>query len=235
MIPVIPGKTKDINNLKFEAKRVKIQGLLVSLYTMMKRMFVLGALVALMVLPGCSQEKKSPSFDEVLTTRRSIRSYDATKKISEAEVRELLTAVQEAPSWANQQPTKYYVAISPEKLAAVQDLVGGNKDRIKEAPVLIVSTFERGKSGYFQGKPTNEVGEGWGAYDNGLSNCYLIMKARAMGFDTLIMGMREADKLRQLFAIPDGEAVMAVIALGYRKGEPVQPRHKPLDDIVKFF
>ncbi len=40
---------------------------------MMKRMFVLGALVALMVLPGCSQEKKSPSFDEVLTSRRSIR------------------------------------------------------------------------------------------------------------------------------------------------------------------
>ena len=32
-----------------------------------------------------------------------------------------------------------------------------------------------------------------------------------------------------------GEAVMAVIALGYRKGEPVQPRHKPLDDVVKFF
>ena len=182
---------------------------------MMKRMFVLGALVALMVLPGCSQEKKSPSFDEVLTTRRSIRSYDATKKISEAEVRELLTAVQEAPSWANQQPTKYYVAISPEKLAAVQDLVGGNKDRIKEAPVLIVSTFERGKSGFFRGNAANE--------------------ARALGFDTLIMGMREADKLRQLFAIPDGEAVMAVIALGYRKGEPTQPRHKPLDDVVKFF
>lgn len=202
---------------------------------MMKRMFVLGALVALMVLPGCSQEKKSPSFDEVLTTRRSIRSYDATKKISEAEVRELLTAVQEAPSWANQQPTKYYVAISPEKLAAVQDLVGGNKDRIKEAPVLIVSTFERGKSGFFRGNAANEAGDFWGAYDNGLSNCYLVLKARAMGFDTLIMGMREADKLRQLFAIPDGEAVMAVIALGYRKGEPTQPRHKPFDDIVKFF
>ena len=80
--------------------------------------------MALMVLPGCSQEKKSPSFDEVLTTRRSIRSYDATKKISEAEVRELLTAVQEAPSWANQQPTKYYVAISPEMVDSVKNHIG---------------------------------------------------------------------------------------------------------------
>ena len=201
----------------------------------MKRLIVLTALAALFILPGYSQEKKSLSFDEVLTTRRSIRNYDATKKISEAEVRELLKAAQEAPSWANQQPTKYYVAISPEKLAAVQEMVGGNKDRIKNAPVLIVSTFERGKSGFFGNTPTNEVGDGWGAYYNGLSNCYLVLKARAMGFDTLIMGMREADKLRELFAIPENESVMAVIALGYRAGEPRKPNHRPLDEIVKFF
>lgn len=200
----------------------------------MKRLILLSALAALFVMPGCSQEK-SPSFDEVLNSRRSIRSYDATKIISEQEVRELLTATQEAPSWANQQPTKYYVAISPEKLAAVQNLVGGNKPRIQNAPVLIVSTYERSKSGFFQGNPANEVGDGWGAYDNGLSNCYLVLKARAMGFDTLIMGMREADKLRELFSIPENEAVMAVIALGYRAAEPVQPRHRPLDDIVKFY
>lgn len=204
----------------------------------MKRLFVISAIAALFVLPGCSQEKAStasPSFDEVLNSRRSIRSYDATKKISEAEVRELLLATQEAPSWANQQPSKYYVAISPEKLAAVQDMVGGNKDRIVNAPVLIVSTYERGKSGFFRGNAANEVGDGWGAYDNGLSNCYLILKARAMGFDTLIMGMRESDKLRQLFSIPENETVMAVIALGYRTADPRHPNHRPLDDIVKFY
>ena len=79
------------------------------------------------------------------------------------------------------------------------------------------------------------MGDGWGAYDNGLSNCYLVLKARAMGFDTLIMGMREADKLRALFAIPENETVMAVISLGYRAAEPMQPRHRPLDEIVKFY
>lgn len=193
------------------------------------------ALAALMVLPAVAQEKKSPSFDEVLTSRRSIRKYDATKKISEGEVRRLMEAVQQAPSWANLQPTKYYVAMSPEKLAAVKELIGGNKRNVQDAPVLIVSTFERGKSGFFRGNPANEVGDGWGAYDNGLSNCYLILQARAMGFDTLIMGMRESDKLRDLFTIPDSETVMAVISLGYRAAEPVQPRHRELDEVVKFY
>ena len=202
--------------------------------------FLFCAAMALLSLASCSDSKKETtasgtSFDEVLTTRRSVRSYDGTKKISEAEVRELLKAVQEAPSWANQQPTKYYVAMSDEKLAAVQDLVGGNKDRIKEAPVLIVSTFEKGKSGFFKGEQSNEVGDGWGAYDNGLSNCYLILKARAMGFDTLIMGMRDADKLRELFSIPSDETIMAVISLGYRAEEPNRPERRPLDEIVKFF
>lgn len=205
----------------------------------MKKVFILGAFAALLAVTGCNEKqevsKDVVSFDEVLTSRRSVRSYDASKKISEAEVRELLTSTQEAPSWTNQQPTKYYVAISPEKLAAVQDMVGGNKDRIKDAPVLIVSTFERGKSGFFQGNQTNEVGDGWGAYDNGLSNCYLILKARAMGFDTLIMGMRDADELRKLFDIPENETVMAVISLGYRAGEPNRPERSPLDEIVKFY
>ena len=83
--------------------------------------------------------------------------------------------------------------------------------------------------------PANEVGDGWGAYDNGLSNCYLVLKARAMGFDTLIMGMRDADRLREYFAIPESETVMAVIALGYRAAEPVRPGRRNLDEIVKFF
>ena len=208
----------------------------------MSRRFCLYAAVLWFALAGCSESKKesaasssSPSFDEVLTSRRSVRSYDATKKISEVEVRTLLTAVQDAPSWANQQPTKYYVAISPEKIAAVQNLVGANKERIAAAPVLIVSTYERGKSGFFQGQATNEIGDGWGAYDNGLSNCYLILQARAMGFDTLIMGMRDADGLRQLFNIPESETIMAVISLGYRDSEPTRPDRRPLDEIVKFY
>ena len=62
----------------------------------MKKVMILGALAALLAISGCNEKKEvskaDVSFDEVLTTRRSIRSYDASKKISEAEVRELLTA-----------------------------------------------------------------------------------------------------------------------------------------------
>ena len=118
---------------------------------------------------------------------------------------------------------------------AVAEHLGANRDRAKNAPVLMVSTFEKGKSGFFQGQQTNELADEWGAHDNGLSDAYLILKARAMGFDTLIMGMRDSDGLRQVLGIPENETIMAVIALGYRAEEPREPVHKPLDEFIKFF
>ena len=201
----------------------------------MRKFLFTVALAATLVGCNNSGQVNSVSFDDVIKTRRSVRSYDATKTISEAEVRELLLSAQEAPSWANQQPTKYYVAQSAAMIDSVKNYIGGNRRNVEGAPVLIISTFERGKSGFFRENPANELGDQWGAYDNGLANCYLILKARAMGFDTLIMGMRDADALRRLFGIPESETITAVISLGYRSGEPRQPQHKNLDDIVKFF
>ena len=202
----------------------------------MKRIVTLCAFAALL-LTGCarSQAPAAPTLDEVFASRRSIRAYQAGKTVSEAELRELFLATQNAPSWANQQPSKYYVALGDEKREAVLELIGGNKDRVVNASAFIVSTFEKGKSGFFRGNPLDATGDFWGAYDNGLSNAYLILKARAMGFDTLIMGMRNADALRALFEIPENEMVLAVIALGYRAEDPATPVHRPLDEIAKFF
>jgi len=205
----------------------------------MKRFAFISALIALCVISGCvtgsGSKNAAPTLDEVFITRRSIRAYEAGRTISEAQLRELFEATQNAPSWANYQPSKYYVALSKEAHDAVLDKIGFNRDRVANASALLVSTYERGKSGYLQGQQTNEIGEGWGAHDNGLSDAYLILKARAMGFDTLIMGMRDSDGLREIFDIPENETVMAVIALGYRAEEPRDPVHKPLDDFVKFF
>ncbi len=198
---------------------------------------VLALISVLALLTACSTGPKTqaPTLDEVFLTRRSVRAYEAGKTISEAQIRELLLATQNAPSWANMQPSKYYVALSEEKRAAVLEMIGGNKDRVQNASAFLISTFETGKSGFFRGNPANEAGDFWGAYDNGLSNAYLVLKARAMGFDTLIMGMRYADELRACFQIPENECILAVIALGYRAQEPNVPVHRPLDEVVTFF
>lgn len=207
-----------------------------NLIEMKKFILILIAAVAVLSCKSAPQPAVV-SFDDVIASRRSIRSFDASKTISEAEIRTLIATAQEAPSWANTQTSRYYVALSKEKADAVREVIGEwNKKNTEGAPVFIVSTYVKDKSGFRNdGIPANEVGNGWGAYDNGLSDAHLILKARAMGFDTLIMGGRDADALRSIFNIPEEEAIMAVLALGYRAVDPDRPARKPLDEILKFF
>lgn len=200
---------------------------------------ILLTLVALAAIVSCTggPQRTAVSFDDVVASRRSVRSFDAARSISESEIRTLLATAQEAPSWTNSQPSRYYVALSQEKADAVREVIGDwNKKNTAGASAFIVSTYVKGLSGFrIDGQPANEAGDGWGAYDNGLSNAYLVLKARAMGFDTLIMGGRDADAIRSIFNIPEGEAIMAVIALGYRAVDPQRPARKPLDEIVKIY
>lgn len=89
----------------------------------MKKFLFLSAILAAMMMTACTEqqpvnEPTEPTFSEVMKTRRSVRNFDATKTISQEEVRALLAEVQEAPSWANQQSSRYYVAISEEKVYA---------------------------------------------------------------------------------------------------------------------
>ena len=203
---------------------------------MKKRLFIQIACAAMLLCSCGGNQPTVQSFDDIVASRRSIRDYDASKKISQEEVMDLIKCAQEAPSWANQQPSKYYVAMSEDKVNAIKDMIGdGNKRNTAGAPVMIVSTYVKARSGFFRGNPANEIGDGWGAYDNGLSNAYFILKARERGFDTLIMGMRDSDELRKLLAIPDDECIMAVISLGYRASDPNRPDRKPVNEIVKFF
>ncbi len=200
--------------------------------------FFLAAALCGTALAGCTQAPAPsavPSFDDIVASRRSIRQYDPAVKLTQDEVKTIIATSQEAPSWANVQPARYYAVMTEENLSAVKELVGpGNARNVADAPVLIVTTFVKGTSGFFRGNPANEIGDGWGAYDTGLAHAYLILKAREMGYDTLIMGMRDSDKLRSTLGIPDTEEVMAVISVGKRVSDPERPSRKPLEQVLVF-
>lgn len=63
----------------------------------------------------------------------------------------------------------------------------------------------------------------------------LVLKAVDLGLSTLIMGLREADRLREILNIPESETIVAVIAVGKAAEEPIHPQRKPIEEIAKFF
>ena len=166
-------------------------------------------------------------LDAVLRERRSMRKYQPDRKVSRELVEEILKAATLAPSWKNSQTARYYVVMSDDMLKKVKEtcLPAFNQTNSKDAPVLIVAAFVKNRSGYENdGTPSNELGNGWGCYDLGMHNQNLLLKAKDLGLDTLVMGIRDAGKLRELLSIGEDQDVAAVIALGYGAADPQMPK-----------
>lgn len=177
------------------------------------------------------------TFDEIISERRSVRNYDSDKQVDRKVVEQLIGAAIEAPSWKNKQTSRYHIVASPEmreKLKAC--LWSQNQITVKDAPVLIVTTFVKGIVGFEKdGTPSNELGDGWGIYDLGLHNALLILKATDLGLDSIVLGLRDAEAIRNLLHIPDEEVVVSVIVIGYRGEEFARPRRKEVAEIAKFY
>lgn len=174
-------------------------------------------------------------FKTLTEARRSVRKY-ADKQVTREQVEELIKAAQEAPSWKNQQTSRYYCVLDKDMCAKVREncLPEFNQKRSENA-ALIVTTFEKDNVGFDdKGQPINELGNGWGCYDLGLQNAYFMLKAKEIGLDTLVMGIRDAYKLREMLNIPDTETVGAVLALGYGDESPKKPNRKSLEEIAHF-
>lgn len=172
-------------------------------------------------------------FKELINERRSVRKYSSG--INREDLTEILRAAQQAPSWGNRQASRCYAVMTPETLEELRSasLPASNQKNSANA-VLVVTAFEKGAAGFRDGEPANEIGDGWGAYDLGLHDAFLILAAKDLGYDTLIMGMRDSDAIRKIAGVPDNEEILSVIAVGKRDEKPsVRPR-KELDDVVRF-
>ena len=195
---------------------------------------------ALALAVGCSapheDKERNPimKFSELIEARRSVRTY-APSEISRAELEAIVTDALNAPSWKNTEVTRYYAALS----AAAKDRVwkealpGFNVASSANAAALVTVTFRKGESGYLGADPANEFGEGWGAYDCGLASSYFVLAAKDRGWDTLIMGIRDERKLREIFGVPDDEVVTAVIAVGKSAQPYFKNPRKPVAEVLK--
>ena len=176
-------------------------------------------------------------FEALLEARRSVRAFDETKAVTEDQIKTLIEAGIQAPSWKNSQTARYYCILSDDiKAKFATDCLPEFNARSSHGAALVVTTFVSNRSGFDrEGNPDNECGIGWGYYDLGLHNENFVLKAKELGLDTLIMGIRDGEAIRKQLSIPDTETVVSVIAVGYGKTTPEKPKRKSPEDIVKFF
>ena len=172
-------------------------------------------------------------FAQLVQERRSVRAYKEAE-IRKEDIEEIVKTALFAASWKNTETGRYYVALSEEaKKAVCEALPEFNRNSSKNA-AYIVAAFKKGESGYSNSINdfTDDLRDSWGAYDLGLQSSYLLLKARELGYDTLIMGIRDDRKIREYFNIPEDEAIMPVIAIGKRDGDPQLRPRKDIKDVL---
>ena len=90
-------------------------------------------------------------------------------------------------------------------------------------------------SGYDpDGSPTTSKGEHWQSFDAGIACEAFCLAAYEYGLGTLIMGIYDEDKVKEILSLPENEKVSALIALGYPDEQPNAPKRKDIEEIAKF-
>jgi nitroreductase len=154
------------------------------------------------------------SLHELILNRWSPRAF-SEKPVAPEVLRSLFEAARWAPSSNNEQPWAYLVAAKDDaenfaKMLSV--LVEFNANWAKHAPVLALSVAHLKTQR--DGKP-NRVA----LHDVGSASAQLTLEANARGLQVHQMAGFDADKARQVFAIPPDWEPVAAMAIGY-PGDP---------------
>ena len=169
--------------------------------------------------------------------RRSIRKFKE-QPIDRELLSEIIETASYAPSWKHTQITRY-IAVTGElkdKLAAeCTSAYPKNGEIITQAPMLIVVTYIKGRSGFERDGSFSTVrGASWQMFDAGVAAQTFCLAAYEKGLGSVIMGIFDEAKAASLLNIPEERELVALIPVGYPDETPVAPRRKPVEELLSF-
>lgn len=173
---------------------------------------------------------------ECIMTRRSIRSF-TDQKVSHETIDRIIEAASFAPSWKNTQVTRYVVVEGDVKNQVAKCTSGyaGNGTIIENAPMAVVITMVKNRSGYERdGSYSTHRGDGWQMFDTGVASEAFCLAAHEEGLGTVIMGIIDDDKIAEIIGLGEDREVVCVIPIGYPAESPVAPKRKGVTDLVTY-
>ncbi|MCM8769754.1 MAG: nitroreductase family protein [Candidatus Omnitrophica bacterium] len=166
-------------------------------------------------------------FQEVIKTRRSIRSYQ-DKDIPEEILKRILETARIAPSGNNWQPWHFILVKDQEKKEKIAQSCYQQKF-ISQAPVVIVACGQKYPNQYQPYADRSYL------IDVTIALDHLILAARNEGVGSCWIGAFQAEPIRKLLEVPENFEVVMVVPLGYPAHQQAfcQPGYrKDLTEIV---
>ena len=168
-------------------------------------------------------------FMEGLLTRRSVRKYDTSKKISKETIREIIKAAQYSPTAHNKQPWEFLVIDDREFLTNLRHIQRWTSFA-KDADCVIIVCGDTEKS-----FSRSKEDESWSFIDVdcAIATQSLLLAAWSKGIGTCYCGaapmQKVVDSLKEHLNLPENIRPFAIVTMGYPAETPKQPegRYKP--------
>ena len=170
---------------------------------------------------------------DVIRSRRSVRNFE-DKDVSDEQIQKLLEAVKWAQSWANTQCWEIVVVRDPGTKAKLQETMGkGNPatKAITAAPVLLAVCGKLQSAGYYKGQVTTKFGD-WFMFDLGIATQNLCLAATDLGLGTVVVGLFDHDKAKEILGVPEGYEVVVLLPVGYPAKIPSAPKRREVEEFT---
>ncbi|MCB1086165.1 MAG: nitroreductase family protein [Verrucomicrobiae bacterium] len=191
---------------------------------------------------------------DTIHARRSVKHYDATHRMSEEEIRTLLSTAMQAPTAFNIQHWRF-VAVTDPALRRQIRASAWDQAQVTDASLLIVlcadrDAWKKDPARYWRDAPEpvrDFLVPAIGAYYEGreqvqqdeclrscgLAGMAIMLAAKEMGYDSCPMDGFDFDAVGELIGLPEDHVISFMIAVGKGTQEPwPKPGQLPYEEVV---
>ncbi|MCX6838708.1 MAG: nitroreductase family protein [Verrucomicrobia bacterium] len=191
---------------------------------------------------------------DAINARRAIKHYDPTHRMTEEEIKTLLTAALQSPTAFNIQHWRFVAVIDSEVRKQIRT-VAWDQAQVTDASLLIVlcadkDAWKKDAARYWKDAPqpvqdflVPAIGQYYDGRDQvqrdecmrscGMAGMTIMLAAKAMGYDSCPMDGFDFDAVAKIIKLPEDHVISFMIAVG--KGtQPAWPKpgQLPYDEVV---
>ena len=175
---------------------------------------------------------------ECIKTRRSVRRY-TDEMVDHDTIEKIIDLARMSPSWKNTQTARYIIVEDEAKLAELANkaVLGfeGNMKTISKSHQMLVLCSKAKRSGYERdGSFTTDKGISWEMFDAGITAQTFSLAAHSMGVGSVMMGIFDENKVKEILDIPEDLNVSCLISFGYPKFEVEAVPRKEVSDLLSY-
>ena len=184
--------------------------------TMAMMIFSLRGELAEAKAKAAAAKSDSPELFATIASRTSIRKFDPSRPVSDADIEKLLRAGMCAPSAMDRRPWEFVVVKDKAKLAALGSRLPYSRcGNGAQAAIVVCGNLDNGLPGKSK--------EYW-IHDCSAATMNILLAAKGLGLGAVWTGVYPGEDrvavVREVLSIPAGYAPLNVIPLGYPAENP---------------